>query len=61
MLCPPWNTGDTAAEIATREGLILSDALSSGSLCEVRARHGYHLLQRRDETAAADLGRVAAK
>jgi 4-hydroxy-4-methyl-2-oxoglutarate aldolase len=44
----------TAGEIATREGLILNEALSSGSLREARAHHGYHLLQRRDEGAAAD-------
>jgi regulator of RNase E activity RraA len=39
-----------AATISQREAAILSDALSSGSLRSARERHGYHQLQRRQET-----------
>ena len=40
-----------AAAIAQREAAILDDALSGGSLRAARERHGYHQLQRRQETA----------
>jgi 4-hydroxy-4-methyl-2-oxoglutarate aldolase len=40
-----------ATAIAQREAAILDDALSSGSLRAARERHGYHELQRRQETS----------
>jgi 4-hydroxy-4-methyl-2-oxoglutarate aldolase len=51
----------TAAGIATREGLILAEALAQGSLRDARARHGYHLLQRRDESTANGTAAALAK
>jgi regulator of RNase E activity RraA len=41
-----------AAAIAKQESAILDDALSAGSLREARQRHGYHELQRRQESNA---------
>jgi 4-hydroxy-4-methyl-2-oxoglutarate aldolase len=35
-------------EISTREAGIVEDVLAGSSLADARARHGYHLLQRRE-------------
>ena len=37
-----------AREIAAREEAIVADALAGATIAEARARHGYHVLQRRD-------------
>lgn len=37
-----------AREIAARETAILAEALAGASIAEARARHGYHVLQRRN-------------
>ena len=37
--------------IGEREEAILADVLAGSSLTDARARHGYHLLQRKEEMA----------
>jgi 4-hydroxy-4-methyl-2-oxoglutarate aldolase len=51
---------EVASGIAEREGLILADALAQGSLREARAKHGYHLLQRREGADGVDAGAGSA-
>jgi regulator of RNase E activity RraA len=41
---------EIALEIAGREEEILADALAGATIAEARARHGYHLLQRTDNS-----------